>query len=175
MVVPALLTLKAGESRNVRVGTTVQAGTVEQAYRIFIEQLPGAPTAAAGASVSMRTRLNIPVFIDPAKPEARIEVLAPQLQQGGHLAVEAKSVGNTHVFVTDLEFIMTNAAGATVFATKGPAFGYILPGHTRVLTSGTEKPTGDQCRASNKLTVRLTAHESVVEHSYPIDPAGCAK
>src|SRR5712691_182471 len=50
---PALLTLKPGEERKVRVAATVAAKDVEKTYRIFFEELPPleTPKEKAGAQV----------------------------------------------------------------------------------------------------------------------------
>src|SRR5882724_10665715 len=66
---PSLITLKAGEKKNIRVGAVVKPAAEERSYRLFVEELPPAaePGASGGSRVAMRTRVGIPVFISPAK------------------------------------------------------------------------------------------------------------
>ena len=45
---PALLTLKQGEERRIRVGSTVSPGAIEKTYRIFVEELPAAGVTRRG-------------------------------------------------------------------------------------------------------------------------------
>ncbi len=66
---PKLLTLNAGEERKLRIGTTAIVGAVEQTYRLFVEELPDdAPTTAS--MVRVRTRMGIPIFVQPTKASA---------------------------------------------------------------------------------------------------------
>ena len=71
IVFPALLTLKPGEERKIRVATSVAFGPVEKTYRLYVEELPPTTTEKAdGASVRILTRMGVPVFLQPAKPQA---------------------------------------------------------------------------------------------------------
>src|SRR3954451_7289494 len=65
---PKLVELAGGASRNIRIG--INAGMArdgEQAFRLFIEELPD-QSAPASNAVALRTRLGIPVFVRPSKP-----------------------------------------------------------------------------------------------------------
>src|SRR5216684_4497892 len=65
---PALLTLKPGEERKVRVAATVAAKDVERTYRIFFEELPPLERPQnLGAQVRILTKMGIPIFVAPAK------------------------------------------------------------------------------------------------------------
>jgi fimbrial chaperone protein len=170
-VVPAIATLKPGQSQNIRVGSTAAAGPMERAYRLMIEELPG-PAGSAGANtVAMRTRFSIPVFVDPVKVEARIEVGPPTLVGDRMLEVAVTNTGTVHRFIDSIEFTVVDAKGGKVFSTKGPTFGYLLVGATRKLTSGSERSTLAQCKAGAKLMVTLTTRRDSVTHEYPFDPS----
>src|SRR5713226_9619743 len=68
---PALLTLKPGEERKVRVAATVAAKDVERTYRIFFEELPPLERPEnSGAQVRILTKMGIPIFVIPAKRNA---------------------------------------------------------------------------------------------------------
>ena len=175
-VVPALATLKPGQSQNIRVGTTAPAGPMERAYRLLIEELPGAPGTARGNTIAMRTRFSIPVFVDPVKIEARIEVGPPGHKDDRQLEVAVTNTGTVHRFIDAIEFTVVDAKGGKVFSTKGPQFGYLLVGATRKLTSGDEKTTEAQCRAGAKVVVALATRRDTVSHEYPYDAAtACGK
>ena len=45
---PALLTLKPGEERRIRVGSTAAPGSIEKTYRIFVEELPASGRDVGG-------------------------------------------------------------------------------------------------------------------------------
>src|SRR5262245_61428709 len=95
---PMMLTIAAGEERKIRVGTTVAIGTVEKAYRIFVEELPPAPGTEGGAggiNVRVLTKMGLPIFLEPPQPEpqAAIEVLEIA---SDHVRYRVRNTGNAH-------------------------------------------------------------------------------
>lgn len=62
---PPMISLGAGKSNVIRVVRTAKSPIAsEEAYRVFVDQLPSAPTKPA-SSVSFVVRYSIPVFFSP--------------------------------------------------------------------------------------------------------------
>src|SRR5204862_3810113 len=65
VIFPLLVTMKAHAVQRVRIGTTAAQGPVEKAYRVMVEELPSGQAPAGAATVAVRTRVGLPVFIEP--------------------------------------------------------------------------------------------------------------
>lgn len=90
---PALVDLAPGESRTIRVGTTVTAQEVERTYRMFIEELPGEAPASSG--VRVLTRVGVPVFVAPEHAVTSARFTDARLDHG-KLTVTLQNAGTTH-------------------------------------------------------------------------------
>ncbi len=134
---PAALTLQPGESRQVKISPTRPVGTVEQAFRIHVEEVDpkGQPLGEASSS--------LPVFIQPPVPRAAAVIRA------AHIAYQTVSfslanVGSSHFVTTKTEVVAFDAAGARVFSTTLPA-AFVLADGSRFF--GTDLPPA-VCRAT---------------------------
>lgn len=150
---PTLLTLARGQSRRIRVGATTGYGATEKSYRLFIEELPGAARPSGGASVMTRTKVGIPVFMEPATQNAAIELAAASMR-GGVLMLPLRNSGNVHIVAGDVVVNGLDAQGAQVFTTTVRG-GYVLPGVTRTFEQAV--PTAN-CRGVRALEVTLTVN-----------------
>jgi len=89
---PSLVELKPGDTRKIKVAKAVTPGATEKTYRVFLEPLPTEANPAPG-TVRMLTRINIPVFVQPAAPLPRPEVrLRLEL---GRIVVSVVNSGNS--------------------------------------------------------------------------------
>ena len=68
MIFPPLVPVKAKMTQRVRVGTTARVDAIEKSYRILVEELPTGDVAPVANQVAVRTRIGIPVFIEPTRP-----------------------------------------------------------------------------------------------------------
>ena len=79
---PQIFTVDAQQKRLIRVGLKGPAPAREQAYRLFIEELPDPEdkSASAGAQVSVRMRFGVPVFVGSgeAKPTVTRTAVSPE-------------------------------------------------------------------------------------------------
>jgi fimbrial chaperone protein len=107
---PSLLEIAPGQTRRVRVGSTVAPGRAELSYRIIVEELPS-PSRAAGV-VHVLTRLNVPVFVQPAasRPKA---VLNTRVERG-QVQISLENSGNAYFKATALRVIARSKTGAVV-------------------------------------------------------------
>lgn len=128
---PTLLTLKAGESRNVRVGTTVRPTETERTYRIFFEELPPLVRKddARGSQVRIITKMGIPIFIDPAKRVLN-GALKNAAVRAGKLAFDVSNNGNVHFSATNVKVTGLDEKGQALFERQREGW-YVLAGGTR--------------------------------------------
>jgi len=166
---PNVVTIPAGGQQRVRVGTTAVAGDTERSYRIFVEELPGAPAAgAAAAQVAMRTRIGIPVFLAAVKPEARAEFQGLGVQDG-QLAVRLRNSGNTHLVVDHVELRGLGDASQVAFVRTIPGW-YVLPGRARRFETALSP---DECRAAKTLTARAVTDGGTVDARATVSASAC--
>jgi fimbrial chaperone protein len=92
---PTLLTLGPREERKIRVGTTVAPGAVEKCYRIFVEELPPLETAKPTAGVTMRTKMGVPIFLQPTRASAQAR-LGDLALTGDHVTFRLLNTGTAH-------------------------------------------------------------------------------
>ena len=135
---PMMLTIAPHQERRVRVGSTASYGSVEKAYRLFVEELPAAatPTGTGGFQIQVLTRMGIPVFLQPAeaKPETVVEFRGVSDQK---LRYAIRNVGNAHVMVQSVHLHGAGAAGGPVFDTVAEGW-YILAGGERAYEQALE-------------------------------------
>lgn len=152
---PPLGVLPVGASQVVRLVLRQPAQGRENAYRIWLDQIP--PPAAPGA-VGFALRLSIPIF---AEPPGRV---AAQLRwvveaSGETLVLVAVNEGTRRAVVHDLEL---HAPGGGALALEANVSPYVLAGATRrwqVLAAASAPARGE--------TLRLTA----IADTGPIDKA----
>ena len=132
VVFPTLITLPAGKDRKVRIGSATSFGASEKSYRVFFEELPpvaGTGEATTQAEVRVLTRMGIPIFLRPQKPQSAgaIEGLA---LEGGHLRFLVRNDGNAHFVLRAVRIKGVGAAGDPVFDRDLEGW-YVLSGGTR--------------------------------------------
>jgi fimbrial chaperone protein len=168
---PGSIALGAGESQNIRIGTTAALGAQEKTYRLIIEELP-APRQASGATVAMRTRLSIPVFLAPTRGQATLQIDAPTMI-AGLPSVVARNTGTVHLQVDSLTFRGVGANGQTAFEVTGGGT-YILPGKGFALRASAAVPAA-QCRAATKIVASAVFNGDAVTHEAPLTAANCGQ
>ena len=127
---PAMVSLKPGEARKVRVGVTAKPAALERSYRVFVQELPGlVKTAGQRVSVvGMLTKMGIPVFY-----EAGTRTSLPAVSG---LGITGKSVkfnltnrGTAHYRATKI--VISAKDGANVIHSQEAKGWYVLAGGTR--------------------------------------------
>jgi fimbrial chaperone protein len=129
---PALLALKAGEERKVRVGRTVAPTDVEKTYRISFEELPPLQKAGEtpqGSQVKIITKMSIPIFVSPDNRKTGGEIVDPAIRNG-KLTFNLRNNGNVHYMANAVRVIGTGEANQVVFDRQKQGW-YILSGETR--------------------------------------------
>jgi fimbrial chaperone protein len=107
---PPVFQIAPGDERKIRIGATVPAGTTERAWRLFVEELPEAvESPRAGASVRIRTRFALPVFLAPALPRPSSTLALSR--SGDGVAVVLRNTGNVRVKPLALSVAFLGANG----------------------------------------------------------------
>ena len=164
-----LLTLGPGEQRKVRVATSAAFGAVEKTYRLYVEELPAASTEAPGSSVRIRTRMGIPVFLQPSRPVATAALREVGLSQG-KVAFELANTGNTHYIPDAIRVRGFTAAGQPV--SEWPLNGwYVLAGGARAFELRIERP---QCEKVRSLLIEVQIGETTLKSPLTTPGGACA-
>jgi fimbrial chaperone protein len=175
---PALLALKPGEERKVRVATTVAATDVEKTYRIFFEELPPLDTPKerpAGAQVKILTRMGIPIFVQPAKGKAQPVIDGGKLQ-AGKIMFDVRNTGNQHFGLQMVKVTGLGANGEQLFDRQAEGW-YVLAGSPR--TYELEVP-GDACAKLKTVVIdaqtdlTTEANAGTISSKFEV-PAGACK
>lgn len=120
IAVPPLFTLGPGEEQVLRLGMMNEADPhTEQAYRVFITELPPPNHDERQTSgVNMRLRIGVPVFVaakEVANPELEHVGLA---ERDGHFYMQVRNSGNTHVRISEIRYLAPGADKPQVEATS---------------------------------------------------------
>jgi fimbrial chaperone protein len=165
---PRLMTVPPGEKRLVRVGLKSPAGAAERTYRLYLDELPAGPDAAAlpaASGLNFTIRFALPVFLPPAaaaKPAGAIESLT---LSDGKLRIAVRNTGNRHFRIASLEARSGRDSLASV------AGWYLLAGAGRIHTI--EIPA-EVCRGLRRLDVTVKAEELSLERGLDVEPRMCA-
>jgi fimbrial chaperone protein len=129
VVFPPLATIGPGEERNLRVGTTARAGAEEKSFRIFLEELPPPERPGDRSQVRVLSRIGIPVFLAPERPESRAVVAGLALEKG-RAAFALRNTGSVRVRPSQVRLAGLSADGTTLFSLDLEAW-YVLAGGER--------------------------------------------
>ena len=167
---PALLTLNAREERKVRVGVTVPPGAVEKTYRLFVEELPPLEQREAPAGVAMRTKMGIPIFLQPARLTAQA-ALRDLAVTGGRLSFRLLNTGTVHFTPDGVRVRGFDASGATLFDQTATAW-YVLAGGVRAFDFDVP---GARCAQIRSFTVEAQLPGSTLKDTLQTPDGACGK
>jgi fimbrial chaperone protein len=166
---PALFELAPGKERNVRIGVIVKPGAVEKTYRVFFEELPGAPTEQTGAAVRMMLRMSVPVFVEPAAPRRTAVIDGVELR-AGELSWAVRNTGNARFVLQSVSVAGLDEAARPVFERRLEGW-YVLAGGERVYRSALAP---EECRPARSVRITATTDLGTVETTAELPPQGCA-
>jgi fimbrial chaperone protein len=160
LVHPLILTIPAGQQARLRVGSLSPNVAQEEAYRVELQQLPGA-VAADTVQIRMLTRLSVPVFLQPPAAKA-----APALDVRGiadrSLQLTVRNTGTAYLAPHDTTLRVFDAQGRSLHEGK-LTVGYTLAGAQ--LHVATALPAGACARAAR---VELTLDKALPPLDAPI-------
>ena len=133
---PPMATIAAGQRqlvRLMRVGP-VPAGR-EAAFRVFIDEIPQAPSADAPApdvamGVAFRMRYSLPLFVygpGAGRHKGEPDIKWRILEGDGRRWLEVRNDGPVHAKLTNVRLAAAGLPASTFSVTRG-LLGYVLPG-----------------------------------------------
>lgn len=166
---PIVFALQPNEERIVRIGTTAPFAETEKTYRIFIEEFePEAKSSKAGPAVSIRTKVGLPVFLDPPDPVATLRIEAVTVS-GAQVSVRLKSTGTAHILLQGVEATALGSGESSVYQRKwGPA--YLLAGNH--LRMSWDLPP-ERCKQIKALKVRVLTEDGPLEETVKLPIGAC--
>jgi len=169
VVYPSLLTVDAGNERNVRVGTKSPVVSKEKSYRIFIEELPPA-TKRVDSGIRILTRIGVPIFIQPQppKPQALIEKVAVHKSE---ILFEVINRGNAHFIPRAIRIKATDSTGINALERNIDPW-YILAGGSRQYRLEIQ-PT--DCSKIKDLTVEVELEEKSLKQQFSLPANSCSR
>ena len=127
LAVPSVFRVPPGARQVIRVALRKPfAGTVEEAYRLLIAEVPEEDDGQRGG-VRFALRLSLPVFVTPPGAQARPE-WSLRRRGNGYLLV-LRNTGNAHIRIRSLR--LRSQSGDVVIAPDEPA-AYVLAGGRHV-------------------------------------------
>jgi len=168
---PRAVEVPAGESRIVRLGIRAGGGSVEEAYRLFVTELPPADvdaTARSGATVQVVLEVGVPVFVAPLRPERKLQIEDVQLRDGTARWI-VRNDGSVHLRAERIELIGTDAAGTVLFTEPVDAR-YVLAGVTRPMQAPVPR---EACPRLATLRVVLTAERLELARGVDVAATQC--
>lgn len=169
---PRALELAPGESRIIRVGVRAMPARQEQAYTVFLTEVPvGEPQAGkkGGAQVRLLLSVSVPVFVPPVKPRPGEAIESAELR-GGRLSIVLANGGNRHFSYREAMIVGRDSDGAERFMHKVQG---------RTLLSGSRQRfevriPGDACQQLTQLELTLTTSEKPeIKHRLDVSRADC--
>lgn len=167
---PALLVLNKAEKRNIRVGTSVEAGTQEKTYRIFVEELP--PLVKQNDkknAVRVLTRMGIPIFITPQGAKASADIQGPSVRNG-RIAFKVRNMGNAHFRLTGIRVGLKDVAGKALSERTEPGW-YVLAGGVRAYDL---ELAADACKQAKVVEIDLQSDVVKGHTAVPVTPGDCS-
>jgi fimbrial chaperone protein len=113
---PRAMEIAPGDSRVIRVGVKAAPVTREDAYRVFIEELPPSTPVSAepGTSLQVLLRIGVPVFVAPAQPDRKAEIVRLDLR-GAKAEWVVANRGNVHLRAEQVDLAGVGRDGTKLF------------------------------------------------------------
>jgi fimbrial chaperone protein len=166
---PRLVTVDPGQDAVVRVGVRQPLVDTEKTYRLFVEELPNPDAQPGGGSqVRVLVRFGPPIFVRPAKPQARLEVDDLRYESAAvHFAL--RNSGNEHQLVEAIRLHGQGEGGRPVF-TALLSDRYLLAGTVKRYASPL---TREQCLGLRRLVVEVKTDKASLQRDLEARATPC--
>lgn len=167
---PKVMEVPPGASRVLRLGPRALPASAEDAYRLFIAELPGPEDAKGTGSANVRIllRVGVAVFVAPLAPKAGAEFHLFELHHGS-AGLTVSNTGNVHIAADRLSIVGLDRGGKPLFET---------PLRTRYFLTGTTKRLhaqipSEQCTRLAALEAVLVGSGIDLKRRLDVSPADC--
>jgi fimbrial chaperone protein len=157
------------EKRVVRIGYRSPALKLEQAYRLFIEEIPDAKPRSNQTAINVAVRFGVPIFVRPPASDVQAQ-LAGLSVKGGHAQATVRNSGPVHFRITGVRFRALGADGAVEWEQTLQGW-YLLPGAQREYAATLPAKA---CRAARTLRVNLLGDKLDVTSEVQLKPEQCS-
>ncbi len=167
---PRTMEIPPGATRVVRLGVKAAPVTREDAYRLFVEELPGSTPGpiAPGASLKVLLRVGVAVFVAPAQPEIAGAISSLEMQ-GGQVAWSVANTGNVHFRADQLELSGHARDGTQLFLEKVDDR-YFLAGTTKQMRF---RVPPELCGRLSSVEARVAAEKVDLKRGIDVDISRC--
>jgi fimbrial chaperone protein len=162
LVQPLILTVPAGGTARLRVGVLDPADAMPgRAWRIELQELPG-ESAANGTTITLLTRLSLPVFVQ-GRGAAPAPALGAVRMDGGGVALRVDNAGPGFLAPQQATLRVLDARGRPLH--EAPlAVGYVLAGAGLPLSAPLP---AEACRRGASLALELREPQRVLSARLP--------
>ena len=168
VVFPPLVTMKPRAIQRVRIGTTAAQGPIEKSYRVMFEELPSGAAPEGAATVAVRTKVGVPVFLEPAKPTVRDRIESVRFTRRT-VEVVLQNTGTAHTMIDSV--IVRGMGGPDEALFEEPLHGwYLLAGKTRVWQYELRSA---QCRGLKFVEVEVYDDEELLTSRADLPAGAC--
>lgn len=163
---PRIFTVEMQDQRIIRVGLKAPVAAAEEAYRLFVEEIPPPPDPGRkGAQVQFVLRFGVPIFVRP--DDEHLAGVIDGLEAAPTSAtILVRNTGNQNFQIRSLS--VKSPAGYD----KVIVGGYVLAGATKRITASFP---ADLCRSLGKLEIVMkTDGIGTLERAFDWDASRCS-
>jgi fimbrial chaperone protein len=168
---PRAMEIPAGDSRIIRVGVKAAPVSKEEAFRVFVEELPPANatgTVTPGTSLQVVLRVGVPVFVAPLQLDRKGEIV--RLALAGAMAEwVVANTGNVHLRAERVEMVGLARDGTKLFEEQFQER-YFLAGVVKTLRF--EVPA-EKCGQLATLEVAVSGENLDLKRQLDVSPGSC--
>jgi fimbrial chaperone protein len=172
IIFPKIATIKKDEEKIIRVGTNLRSGSIEKAYRIYVEEIPsGEKKDIKAATLHLYMKIGVPVFISPDNKNEKGTIEAVKLRNG-EAEIMVKNQGNLHFVVTGLQVKGVNPQGQEIFS-KDVGGWYLLSGTSKTYEISIP---ADACKKMMRMNIEVkTNNNFVFNKNLMVEKVMCGK
>lgn len=170
---PTVFTLAPGEQRGIRIGTTAAFAAPEKTFRILIEELGPERAAAASAGnvqFQVRTRISLPIFVEPPNPVATARIERTHVASGVMSSV-VRSTGTAHLHLRGVQVAALDANDKVVHERRWGASYLLAGGELRV----SEPLPADRCRAVRAVRIEVQTEDGKLTETVDAAKGACLR
>ena len=167
---PRAMEIAPGESRIVRVGVKAAPVSQEEAYRLFIEELPPATPApeTQGTSVQIFLRVGVAVFVEPAQVKRQAEISRFDIRRAT-VEWSVANTGNVHFRTDRVALSGIGRDGKELFVQEFPER-YFLAGTAKTLRF---EISPEACARLASLEASVVGEKLDLKRKLDVDAGSC--